>query len=98
MFELELLMLTLDSISNRLYPDNGSDGVTASTGNIISDYQATELLNTTAYDYELNTKCDWHEQREVNHCSLATVNKYRLLIVINIVIILELYMNYCMFY
>ena len=75
-------MMALDSISNNVYPQD-SEGATPSTGNIITDYQATELIDTTAYDYELNTKCDWHEQREVNNCSLATVNKYRLLIVIN---------------
>ena len=76
-FELELLMVVLDSISNSLYPARHDNGATPFAGSVITEYQATELFNTTAYDFEPNTKCDWHEQREVNYCSLSVVNKYR---------------------
>ena len=76
---MELLLIVLDSISQALYTPESNSAV-SSPGPSITEYQASELLNTTAYDYEPNTKCDWHEQREINHCSLATVNKYRLAI------------------
>ncbi|XP_013395238.1 protein maelstrom homolog [Lingula anatina] len=38
--------------------------------------ECTDLITTSAYDYEINTRCDYHEDKEVKHCALATVRRF----------------------
>lgn len=42
----------------------------------ISKSKATELLSSTIFDYEPNSRCDWHEKQEVKFCALGTVLRY----------------------
>lgn len=64
-FELELLLLRLDALSS-------PHGMTQ-----LTVFQATELINTAAYDYERDIRCQWHEEKENKYCSLCVVNIYR---------------------
>lgn len=65
-YELESLLIHLDALSsyNNSLPS-------------ISSYQASDLLRTSAYDYETGTCCGWHESQEIKFCSLGTVKIYR---------------------
>ena len=63
-YEIESLLIQLDSIAS-------------SSGPNLTTFQASELFNTSAYDYERGTRCGWHEQREIKYCSLSTVKIYR---------------------
>ncbi|KAK3718270.1 hypothetical protein QZH41_013179 [Actinostola sp. cb2023] len=42
----------------------------------ISKSQATELISSTIFDYELGARCEWHESEEVKYCALGTVKRY----------------------
>ncbi|CAH3119717.1 unnamed protein product [Pocillopora meandrina] len=42
----------------------------------ISKSKATELISSTIFDYEPNSRCDWHEKQEVKFCALGTVLRY----------------------
>ncbi|KAK2566847.1 Protein maelstrom-like protein [Acropora cervicornis] len=42
----------------------------------ISKSKATDLISSTIFDYEPNTRCDWHEKHEIKFCALGTVQRY----------------------
>ncbi|GAB1600194.1 protein maelstrom homolog [Argonauta hians] len=42
----------------------------------VAKYQILDMLTTTAFDYEPNTRCPWHEQASNIHCSLAIIRRY----------------------
>ena len=35
-----------------------------------------EMLTTSAFDYEVQTRCQWHEEEQVRYCALGTVKRY----------------------
>ena len=35
-----------------------------------------QVIATTNFDFECNTKCEYHEEEDVLHCALGTVKKY----------------------
>lgn len=77
-YEMESLLIQLDFIAS-------------SSGPNLTAFQASELFNTSAYDYERGTRCGWHEQREIKYCSLSTVKIYRY------TIFLIIAQNFCSF-
>lgn len=42
----------------------------------ISRGAVIDLLTCSNYDYEPNTRCEWHDQQDTRFCALATVKKY----------------------
>jgi len=35
-----------------------------------------EMLTTSVFDYEANTRCKWHEEQQVKYCALGTVKRF----------------------
>ncbi|KAI0213529.1 maelstrom-like protein [Lamellibrachia satsuma] len=35
-----------------------------------------EMLTTSVFDYEANTRCPWHEEQQVRYCALGTVKRF----------------------
>lgn len=48
----------------------------AHIGNSVAKSQCVDLLTSHDWDYEPDTKCDYHEEKEVKHCSLGIVQRY----------------------
>ena len=69
--------MLVDLYSESINSRDSSDSSIVRHGPSLTLYQVTELLNTSVYDYEIGTRCGWHEHREIKFCSLATVNIYR---------------------
>ncbi|XP_067677520.1 protein maelstrom homolog [Haliotis asinina] len=42
----------------------------------ISMTSITDMLTSSSWDYVSGTRCDWHEEKECNHCALAVVQRY----------------------
>lgn len=42
----------------------------------VAKYQILDMLTTTAFDYEPHTRCTWHEEKGIIHCSLAIIRRF----------------------
>ena len=42
----------------------------------VAKYQILDMLTTTAFDYEPQTRCTWHEENGIIHCSLAIIRRF----------------------
>lgn len=48
----------------------------AHVGEQVSKTQCIDRLTCSDWDYEPNTRCQYHEEKEVKHCALGVVNRY----------------------